>query len=232
MSVREEREQRMKEPVTMAALEADCAAAQGKLEEYLQTVDLASEDEMKLMRAYMRWVVLKTDLIGREKAYSLPCAAVPGKVTVHDFMWLKQDKQALFRRYYRQDANGFVLAVKRESIPQADVDVMLHGTVLKRGGVVWVEFGYNIGNEFGGRHPAIILRNNKDSLLVVPLSSQVPSSAAQSVNVTVPNVYGFPKKTRYVNVLRTRWVSILRVDMSSTFGTVKGQVLTEINDRV
>ncbi len=27
-----------------------------------------------------------------------------------------------------------------------------------RGAVVWIEFGFNIGNEFGGRHPAIIMR--------------------------------------------------------------------------
>lgn len=221
----------MKEPVTMAALEANCAAARDKLAEYLGTVDPASEDGMKLMRAYMQWVQLKTELISQEKTYCLPCVAIPGKVSAHDFDWLNRDKQALFRRYYREDGNGLALAVKRQSIPQADVDAIIHNTVLRRGGVVWVEFGYNIGNEFGGRHPAIVLRNNKDSLLVAPLSSQIPSSAAQDVNVTVPNVYGFPKKMRYVNVLRIRWVSILRVDLTSTFGGVKGSVLTEINSK-
>ena len=45
---------------------------------------------------------------------------------------------------------------------------------LKRGAVVWIEFGFNIGNEFGGRHPAIILRKTGKSVFVVPLSSQKP----------------------------------------------------------
>ena len=29
---------------------------------------------------------------------------------------------------------------------------------LKRGKVVWVDFGFNIDEEFGGRHPAVILK--------------------------------------------------------------------------
>jgi len=179
----------------------------------------------------MQWVQLKTDLVSNEQGYALPCSAVPGKVSVHDFFWLNEDKQALFRRYYRDDGSGFALAVRRQDIPPADKDVIIHNTVLRRGCVVWVEFGYNIGVEFGGRHPAIILRNNRDSLLVAPLSSQVPSPATAAHNVAVCNVYGFPKKTRYVNVLRIRWVSLLRVDMLGSFGSVKGSVLTEINPK-
>lgn len=45
---------------------------------------------------------------------------------------------------------------------------------IKRGSVVWVEFDFNIGNEFGGRHPAIVLRKTDNSIFVVPLSSQEP----------------------------------------------------------
>ncbi len=28
-----------------------------------------------------------------------------------------------------------------------------------RGDVIWVEFGFNIGEEFSGRHPAVVLKN-------------------------------------------------------------------------
>jgi len=184
----------MKEPVSMAELEADCAAAQDRLGEYLSTVDTGSPDGMKLMCAYMQWVQLKTDLVSSEHGYALPCSAVPGKVSVHDFFWLNEDKQALFRRYYRDDGSGFALAVRRQDIPPADKDVIIHNTVFRRGCVVWVEFGYNIGVEFGGRHPAIILRNNRDSLLVAPLSSQVPSPATAAHNVAVRNVTASPRK--------------------------------------
>ena len=43
---------------------------------------------------------------------------------------------------------------------------------VKRGSVIWVEFGFNIGAEFGGKHPAIVLRRTGSSIFVLPLSSQ------------------------------------------------------------
>ena len=33
-----------------------------------------------------------------------------------------------------------------------------------RGDVVWVEFGFNIGEEFSGRHPAVVLKNGGKTL--------------------------------------------------------------------
>jgi mRNA-degrading endonuclease toxin of MazEF toxin-antitoxin module len=45
---------------------------------------------------------------------------------------------------------------------------MLHNLVLIRGNVIWVEFGFNIGCEFGGKHPAIILKNIGEDLIVAP----------------------------------------------------------------
>ena len=47
--------------------------------------------------------------------------------------------------------------------------------VLKRGNVVWIDFGFNIGNEFGGMHPAVILKNFDKDLFVVPISSKKPT---------------------------------------------------------
>jgi mRNA-degrading endonuclease toxin of MazEF toxin-antitoxin module len=91
---------------------------------------------------------------------------------------------------------------------------------------VWVNFGYNIGVEFGGHHPAIILRNNKESLFVAPLSSQIPKD--MNINVFIDYVYGYEKMDRYVNVLRLCHVSIIRVDLLGKIGTVKGNLLDEI----
>ena len=45
---------------------------------------------------------------------------------------------------------------------------------LKRGNVVWIDFGFNIGNEFGGMHPAIILKNFDNEIFVLPISSKKP----------------------------------------------------------
>ena len=46
--------------------------------------------------------------------------------------------------------------------------------LFKRGNVIWLDFGFNIGNEFGGVHPAVILKNFDNDLLVVPISSKKP----------------------------------------------------------
>lgn len=99
---------------------------------------------------------------------------------------------------------------------------------LKRGSVVWIEFGFNIGNEFGGRHPAIILRKTGSSIFVVPLSSQEPSEK-KDYHVKIDKVYGFKDMIRWTNVLKLQNVSIQRVDTSASIGNVKGTVLNDIN---
>lgn len=100
---------------------------------------------------------------------------------------------------------------------------------LNRGSVVWIEFGFNIGNEFGGRHPAIILRKTGNSIFVIPLSSQEPSEI-KDYHVKVDKVYGFKNMIRWTNVLKLQNVSIQRVDFKSSIGNVKGNVLNDINN--
>lgn len=54
------------------------------------------------------------------------------------------------------------------------IELIMRSIVLVRKAVVQVDFGYNVGTEFGGRHPAIILKNLKDSLIVIPYTSIMP----------------------------------------------------------
>lgn len=100
---------------------------------------------------------------------------------------------------------------------------------LKRGVVVWIEFGFNIGNEFGGKHPAIILRKTGKSVFVVPLSSQKPDEP-KKYHVKIDKVYGFKNMERWTNVLKLQNVSIQRIDMSASIGNVKGDILNKINE--
>lgn len=44
-----------------------------------------------------------------------------------------------------------------------------------RGDVIWVEFGYNIGEEFSGKHPAVVLKNGGKTLIVIPITSKQPT---------------------------------------------------------
>lgn len=103
------------------------------------------------------------------------------------------------------------------------------GVNISRGMVYWVDFGYNIDEEFGGKHPAIILRRGGNTAIVIPLSTQEPSpeQKASGIYVEVDRVYGFKSMTRWINVLNSMPVSIFRFDFSR-FGNVKGHILDKI----
>ena len=96
--------------------------------------------------------------------------------------------------------------------------MLIHNIVLRRGGVVWVNFGYNIGCEFGGKHPDLILKNSKDTLIALPLSSQTPNN--RDINVEIDSVYGLPLKKRWGNILRIIPISVIRIDFNSPVGSV------------
>lgn len=102
---------------------------------------------------------------------------------------------------------------------------------IKRGSVVWIEFGFNIGNEFGGRHPAIVLRKTGNSIFVIPLSSQEPEER-KNYHVKIEKVYNFKNMVRWVNVLKIQNVSLQRVDFDGSIGNVKGEVLNIINEAI
>lgn len=93
--------------------------------------------------------------------------------------------------------------------------------MIKRGNVVWIDFGFNIGKEFGGRHPAIILRvpKNFDKITVVPLDSEPKETQALEKRikkdywVDIPQVHNMKKGRSWTNVLRMVDVSVIRIDL-------------------
>lgn len=102
---------------------------------------------------------------------------------------------------------------------------------LKRGTVVWIDFGFNIGDEFGGKHPAVIMRVSGAKVFVVPLSSQKPKNNGKQY-VKVDRVFEFPYKTRWVNVLNLVGLSVQRIDFDSKFGRVSGRILDKISNAI
>lgn len=106
------------------------------------------------------------------------------------------------------------------------------GAVIKRGYVFWTEFGYNVAEEYGGRHPSLVLRRGGDTAIVLPLSTQEPTSSQleSGIYVEIKKVYGLKPLKRWVNVLNATPVSIQRFDYSNEPANVKGFVLDEINE--
>jgi mRNA-degrading endonuclease toxin of MazEF toxin-antitoxin module len=106
------------------------------------------------------------------------------------------------------------------------------GIELKRTKVFWIDFGFNIGQEFGGKHPAIILRVSGEKVFALPLSSQAPDEDKKVLPmfVKIPIVYDLAPMTRWANVLNITCVSIQRIDLSSPSGRVPGKIMDKISE--
>ena len=216
-------------------VKASLVNCQNSLQKHFDIIsaDKSVDDEtLKLRDEYFKWVDLKTTLICAEKNYALPCDALPNKISEYLYKYLYQDKRGVVDKYYKKDdkSGTLVINIAKRYVPQNDVDILIHNLILKRGNVIWVNFGFNIGSEFGGKHPALILKNTQSAIFVLPLSSQQPSNP--DVNVEIERVHGLPQRTRWGNVLRIVPISILRVDFSSPVGDVKGSILNDISSKI
>lgn len=222
----------MKVQLTIAHLQLAYENTCQKLKEYFDSIIKKKEMNLKLSVNYYNWITKKTMMIQQEKEFKIPCCALPNTFTQAQRDWLLEDKQRIFDKYYRfdKDTNKYIINIKKTDIPYEDIDMLMHSMVITRKAVVWVEFGVNVGSEFGGRHPAIILKNLDDSLIVIPLSSQCPDS--DKFAVKVETVFGFSSLTRWANVARIREVDISRVDFNCRVGNVNSKVMSDISSKM
>ena len=100
-----------------------------------------------------------------------------------------------------------------------------------RGDVIWVEFGFNIGEEFSGRHPAIVLKNGGKTLLVLPITSKQPTEKqlASKNYVELGKIYNFKPLKRWVNIFNITPISIERIDFTNKKGNIKGLDIDKIS---
>lgn len=201
------------------------------LRKHFTQIDFHEPEQIKLANEYYKWTTLKTNLILDEKSFQIPPIALPNTIKKDTYKWLRPEKQAVVSKYYCYDkeTDKYIISVKKDSVPNEDIEIITRSLVLIRKAVVWVDFGYNIGTEFGGRHPAIILKNLKDSLIVIPLSSQEPKTMDYSVKID--KVYGYPLMPRWANVTRITQVSLSRVHFEK-IGDVKPYVLKQISEKM
>lgn len=126
--------------------------------------------------------------------------------------------------------------------------------LFKRGNAVWIDYGFNIGNEFGGMHPAVILKNFDTDLFVVPISSKQPSGYVKLEEELADNglskeeyenkkeeiieivelmkINGYQKMQRWARITRMKKVSMLRVNFSGTIGTLEGEDMNIIAEKI
>ena len=202
------------------------------LNHYFKNVLTHKNNLIKLADNYFQWITKKTYLLEQEDSFKIPATALPNTFSQNSYNWLLPDKKQIFDQYYKYDSatQKYVICVKKDTISYSDINILMHSLVLTRKSVVWVDFGVNIGAEFGGRHPALILKNLDDSIIVIPLSSKQPES--DKFCIKIDSVYGFPPLTRWANVTRIREVDLSRIDFSCKIGNVNSKIMHDISNKM
>ena len=104
--------------------------------------------------------------------------------------------------------------------------------LVKRVNVLWVDFGFNIGCEFGGRHPAIIVKEIGKGIYVIPVDSgKIPEkNKDKNYYINIPYIFGFKKRPRYCNTYKMVCIDPRRIDFTGDCGRVHGKIMTKISD--
>ena len=115
---------------------------------------------------------------------------------------------------------------KRESAARPLLDY-------RRGQVIWVDFGFNVGYEFGGDHPAIVLVDapaHNQKVLALPLTSKQPRKQFAH-HVHVGKLHGL-KQDHWATVYEIQSVDKLRTRVDVHASPVSGATLDLISDTI
>ena len=219
---------------------------------------LLVDTDRKRGKLYFTWTKEKTEKIINEKDenfiytnvinYTLP------KHVITQYTYNKANNQikAIIKNNYVFRDGKYIF--NNTEISVDDVKMIMQYILYKRGNVVWIDFGFNIGNEFGGIHPAVILKNFDNDLFVVPISSKKPHEyvklekdlAEQKITekeyteikesfseiIELKKINGYRKMLRWARITRMKKVSMLRMNFSGTIGTLEGSDMDIISEKI
>ncbi len=227
-----------------------------KLREFRK--NLIIDKDIKRGKLYFSWIKDKTEKIANEKDDNYIYKNIV-KYSLHnfkidDFSYKKANKalKKIIDNNYILKKNYRIF--NNPNISFDDTMLIMRKLLLKRGNVVWIDFGFNIGNEFGGMHPAVILKNFDKDIFVLPVSSKKPIEYEKIEKdfkegkitqeecknkkdkiteiVQLDNIIGFKEMIRWANITRIRKVSILRLNFSGTIGRIDGEYINAISSKI
>lgn len=219
---------------------------------------LVEDVDRKRGKLYFTWLKDKTEKVMNEKennyiyknviTYTLP------KYVITQYTFNKSNKaiKDIIKQNYNFKEDKYTFNNPKISVDE--VKKLMKYVLFKRGNVIWIDFGFNIGNEFGGMHPAVILKNFDNDLFVVPISSKKPpeyikiEQALKDKRITeeecqrqkraiteiieLPKINGFRNMLRWTRITRMKKISILRVNFSGTIGTLNGSDMNVIAEKI
>ena len=227
-----------------------------KLREFRKSLN--TEKDLKRGKLYFTWIRDKTKKIENEKDIDYIYKNIVQytlknyKIDKYNYERLNKQLKNIVKNNYALKKNNYIF--NNTNISKEDTMLLTKKVLLKRGNVVWIDFGFNIGNEFGGMHPAIILKNFDNEIFVLPISSKKPKEYKKLEQdyhnkkitleecvkkkgqiteiVQIDNIYRFKDMIRWANITRMKKVSILRLNFNGTIGKVDGKYLSTINEKI
>ena len=227
-----------------------------KLREFRKSLN--TENDLKRGKLYFTWIRDKTKKIENEKDIDYIYKNIVQytlknyKIDKYNYERLNKQLKNIVKNNYALKKNNYIF--NNTNISKEDTMLLTKKVLLKRGNVVWIDFGFNIGNEFGGMHPAIILKNFDNEIFVLPISSKKPKEYKKLEQdyhnkkitleecikkkgqiteiVQIDNIYRFKDMIRWANITRMKKVSILRLNFNGTIGKVDGRYLSIINEKI
>lgn len=219
---------------------------------------LMTEKDIKRGKLYFSWLEHKTEKVQNENdeefIYNNVTQHTLKNCKIDQYTYERLDKKSknIVNNNYILKNNNYIF--NNSNISKADALLLAKRILFKRGNVVWIDFGFNIGNEFGGMHPAIIVKNFNNELLVLPISSKKPKEfikleqaykdgkiTLEECNkkkseiieiVQIDSIYRFKDMIRWTNITRMKKVSILRLNFNGTIGKVDGKYLSTITEKI
>ena len=227
-----------------------------KLREFRKSLN--TENDLKRGKLYFTWIRTKTKKIENEKDIDYIYKNIVQytlknyKIDKYNYERLNKQLKNIVKNNYALKKNNYIF--NNTNISKEDTMLLTKKVLLKRGNVIWIDFGFNIGNEFGGMHPAIILKNFDNEIFVLPISSKKPKEYKKLEQdyhnkkitleecekkkeqiteiVQIDNIYRFKDMIRWANITRMKKVSILRLNFNGTIGKVDGKYLSTINEKI
>lgn len=227
-----------------------------KLRNYRKS--LKKDKDIKKGKLYFTWIKDKTQKVQNEDNEELIYNNIVQytlknfRIDMYTYERVDKKLQNIINRNYILKNNNYIF--NNINISKTDTVLLVNKILFKRGNVVWIDFGFNIGNEFGGMHPAIILKNFGNELFVLPISSKEPKEFIKLEQeykegkitfdecekrknqiteiIQIDSIYRFKDMTRWANITRMKKVSMLRLNFNGTIGKVDGRYLNMINEKI
>lgn len=219
---------------------------------------LVRDIDKKRGKLYFTLLADKTEKVMNEKdenyIYTNVLNNTLPQYVITQYTYNKSNKtiKNIIKKHYNFSENKYAFTNSKISIE--DVKMLMKYVLFKRGNVIWLDFGFNIGNEFGGMHPAVILKNFDNDLFVVPISSKKPPEYLKIEQdlkdkkitddeyqkrkdditeiIELSKINGFRNMLRWARITRMKKISMLRVNFSGSIGTLDGTDMDKIAEKI